>query len=190
MDRDVPRRIVSAALAIALLLCGAYAQPLVKPWQAKWDEGSPNCAAHHRPPLEVHEFNPRTFVLRENLCATWEANFIYLLIGSRRALLIDTGDVADSKKMPLARSVMWLLSRYGAAGLPLLVVHTHRHLDHRAGDPQFEHLRNVQVVGYDLVSVKQYYGFADWPEGHAHIDLGNRIIDVLPAPGHEATHIV
>lgn len=115
---------------------------------------------------------------------------MYLLLGDSKALLIDTGDVADPKRMPLAQTVLQLVSQYGSAQLPLLVVHTHRHLDHRSADPQFEHLPNAHVVGYDLASVRQYFGFTHWPEGGAQIELGHRIVDVVPAPGHEATHVV
>src|SRR6185295_130081 len=72
---------------------------------------------------------------------------------------------------------------------PLLVVHTHRHLDHRAGDGQFAGLPNVQVVGFDIDSVRQFYQFTDWPNGLAQIDLGDRIIDVIPTPGHNETEV-
>jgi glyoxylase-like metal-dependent hydrolase (beta-lactamase superfamily II) len=47
----------------------------------------------------------------------------------------------------------------------------------------------VQVVGYDLDSVKRYYHFTDWPNGVAQIDLGGRIVDVIPTPGHNETHV-
>ena len=114
---------------------------------------------------------------------------MYLLIGSKKALLIDTGDVADADKMPLAKTVMNLVPGNGSAKLPLLVVHTHRHLDHRAGDGQFAHIANVQVVGFDLDSVRRYYGFTDWPNGIAQIDLGDRTVDVIPTPGHNATEV-
>ena len=150
-----------------------------------FNEGSEDCKTNPQAPLEVHPFDGKTFVLRENLCATFEAPFMYLLIGSSKALLIDTGDVADAKLMPLADTVMRLLPPQ----MPLLVVHTHRHLDHRAGDVQFEHLPNVQVVGFDLDSVRRYYGFTDWPNGVAQLDLGGRTVDVIPTPGHNATHI-
>lgn len=185
-------RATSYAVATLLLLATAavHAQTAVKPWAAAWNQGSEDCATHPQPPLEVHEYDPRTFALRESLCSTWEAPFMYLLLGDSKALLIDTGDVADPKQMPLARTVLRIVSQYGSAQLPLLVVHTHRHLDHRAADPQFAHLPNVHVVGFDLASVRQYFGFSRWPEGHARIDLGHRIVDVLPAPGHEATHVV
>ena len=137
----------------------------------------------------MHAYNPQTFILRENLCATFEAPFMYLLVGSARALLIDTGDIANPDQMPLEKTVMGLLPQDGPAKLPLLVVHSHRHLDHRAGDGQFQGVPNVQVVGYDIDSVKRYYNFTDWPNGVAHMDLGNRIVDVIPTPGHNETHV-
>lgn len=165
----------------------AQAAPL--PWTLKWDEGASECAKRSYAPLQVRSYDPQTFVLRENLCATFEAPFIYLLVGSSRALLIDSGDVADPDKMPLARTVLDLLPGNADAKLPLLVAHTHRHLDHRSGDRQFAGLPNVQVVGYDLDSIKQFFGFKDWPNGTAQIDLGSRIVDAIPTPGHNETEI-
>src|SRR5438552_13485473 len=154
-----------------------------------WNEGAPNCAHNPQPPLQVHRYNSQTLILRENLCATFEAPFMYLLIGSKKALLIDTGDVADPNQMPLAKTVIGLLPGDASAKLPLLVVHTHRHGDHRAGDGQFRHLANVQVVGFDVDSVRRYYNFANWPDGLAQIDLGDRPVDVIPTPGHNETEV-
>jgi len=154
-----------------------------------WDEGAPDCAKAPQPPLQVHTYNDRTYILRENLCATFEAPFMYLLIGSSKGLLIDTGDVADPKQMPLASTVLGLLPDEGSAKLPLLVVHTHRHSDHRAGDTQFANLANVQVVGFDLDSVRRFYHFDHWPNGLAQIDLGERTVDAIPTPGHNETEV-
>ncbi|HKR97473.1 MAG TPA: MBL fold metallo-hydrolase [Candidatus Angelobacter sp.] len=154
-----------------------------------WNEGAQNCAGNTLPPLQVHKYNEQTFILRESLCSTFEAPFIYLLIGSEKALLIDTGDVADAKQMPLASTVMQLLPGNGAQKLPLIVVHTHRHLDHRAGDGQFTQLPNVQVAGFDIDSVRRFYHFTDWPNGVAEVDLGDRTVDVIPTPGHNETEI-
>ena len=39
---------------------------------------------------------------------------MYVLLGSTKALLIDTGDVADPNQMPLAKTVMHLLPEDGA----------------------------------------------------------------------------
>jgi glyoxylase-like metal-dependent hydrolase (beta-lactamase superfamily II) len=41
----------------------------------------------------------------------------------------------------------------------------------------------------DLAHVRQYFGFSDWPNGLAQLDLGNRIIDVIPTPGHYPSHV-
>jgi glyoxylase-like metal-dependent hydrolase (beta-lactamase superfamily II) len=154
-----------------------------------WNEGAPDCGKNPQPPLQVHRYNLQTLILRENLCVTFEAPFLYLLVGSRKALLIDTGDVADPNQMPLAKTVMSLVPGEASAKIPLLVVHTHRHLDHRAGDGQFAQLANVQVVGFDLDSVRRYYHFSDWPSGMAQIDLGDRIVEVMPTPGHNETEV-
>jgi glyoxylase-like metal-dependent hydrolase (beta-lactamase superfamily II) len=70
-----------------------------------------------------------------------------------------------------------------------MVVHTHGHLDHRSGDGQFRALPDVEVVPTDLESVKSHFGIADWPNGTAQIDLGDRIIDVIPTPGHYPSHV-
>jgi hydroxyacylglutathione hydrolase len=152
---------------------------------AQWDAGAQDCQSHHAPPIEVHAYDAHTYLLRENLCATSEAPFMYLLIGSTRALLLDDGDVADPQAMPIAQTVLGLLP----PNLPLLVAHTHRHLDHRAADAQFAGRANVEVVGYDLESVKRFYRFTAWPDGVDTLDLGGRIVVVLPAPGHNATHV-
>ena len=100
------------------------------------------------------------------------------------------GDIADPKLMPLLSLVMSLLPAESAAKLPLLVAHSHGHLDHRAGDPQFEGVRGVDLVHSDLKHVREYFGFTDWPNGSAQIDLGDRIVDVLPAPGHHPAQLV
>jgi hydroxyacylglutathione hydrolase len=73
--------------------------------------------------------------------------------------------------------------------LPLLVAHTHRHMDHRAGDSQFASLPSVQIVPIDFDGVRAFYGFTDWPNGIAHLDLGGRTVDVIPTPGHNETHL-
>lgn len=185
------KMLLSALCSAGLLLSPALtlSQVAAGSMNVHWREGSKDCKANTDAPLQVHPYNPQTFILRENLCATFEGPFMYLLVGSTRALLIDTGDVADPKQMPLAETVLHLLPGDGPSKLPLLVVHTHRHLDHRAGDEQFAHLPNVQLVGFDLESVRHFYNFTNWPNGTAQIDLGNRIVDAIPTPGHNETEV-
>lgn len=181
----------SALIGVAVIVASAAvsAQVAVGPWGAPWNEGAKDCKANPQPPIEVHTYNPQTFVLRENLCATFEGPFMYLLVGSTKALLIDSGDVSDPKQAPLADTVMQFLPGVPSSKLPLLVVHTHRHGDHRAGDGQFANLPNVQVVGFDIDSVKQFYKFTDWPNGVSQIDLGDRTVDAIPTPGHNETEV-
>jgi glyoxylase-like metal-dependent hydrolase (beta-lactamase superfamily II) len=104
-------------------------------------------------------------------------------------LLIDTGAVESPEKMPLADTVMGLLPNLGASKMPLLVLHTHRHLDHRAGDSQFANRPGVQVVPALLEDVRKHFGFVSWPAGLAQIELGDRTIDVIPTPGHNPAHV-
>src|SRR5437773_6587038 len=167
----------------------AWSQPVPGSLDVHWNEGAPDCKLTPQAPLQVHTYEPQTFILRQNLCASFEGNFIYLLVGSDKALLIDTGAIADPKEMPLAKTILELLPDKDHKKLPLLVAHTHRHLDHRAGDPQFASLPSVQVVPIVLEGVRAFYGFTDWPNGIAHLDLGGRTVDVIPTPGHNPTHV-
>jgi hydroxyacylglutathione hydrolase len=185
-NRHIALPIVALLLTLSIR---AAAQLVPGSMDVHWNEGAPDCATNQQPPIQVHPYNSQTFILRENPCATSEAPFIYLLVGSTKALLIDTGDVADPKQMPLAQTVMALLPANGQEKIPLIVVHTHGHLDHRLGDSQFENLSNVEVVPADLAHVTKYFGFQDWPNGLAQVDLGNRTVDVLPTPGHYPSHV-
>jgi hydroxyacylglutathione hydrolase len=180
-----------AALGVLLtsLPLPALAQLAPGSMDVHWNEGVADCNTNLQPPIQVHPYNARTFILRETLCITAEAPFLYLLVGTTKALLIDTGDVADARQMPLAQTVMSLLPGGGQSKLPLIVVDTHTHLDHRRGDSQFEHLSNAEVVPADLDQVRKYFGFSGWPRGLAQLDLGDRIIDVIPTPGHNPAHV-
>ena len=182
-------RVLAVASLMIPLSMPARAQLAGGSMDVHWNEGAQDCHATPRPPLQVHHYNDQTFIIRESLCVTRAAPFMYLLIGSKRALLIDTGDVADPNTMPLAQTVLGLLPGAGSARLPLLVVHTHGHSDHRRGDGQFQGQPNVQVVGTGLDQVQQYFGFKDWPNGTAVVDLGDRKVDVLPTPGHSVAEV-
>lgn len=168
----------------------AWAAPVPGSLEVDWNEGAADCAATPQPPLQVHAYAPRTFILRQNPCVDSEANFLYLLIGSERALLIDTGAVSDPQRMPLARQVRSLLPDRDGEPMPLLVAHTHGHGDHRAGDAQFAALPGVEVVPTELEAMRTFYGFEDWPQGVAELGLGGRIVEVLPAPGHHPAHVL
>ncbi|MBO9715554.1 MAG: hypothetical protein J7507_01790, partial [Pseudoxanthomonas sp.] len=46
------------------------------------------------------------------------------------------------------------------------------------------------VVPPDEAGVRHYYGLDRWPDGEARLDLGGRVVHVLPAPGHNGNHVV
>jgi len=186
LDRRKPW--VCALLTAWSIISSVDSQVVPGTMDVHWNEGSEDCIKNSQPPIQVHRYNAHTFILRESLCATYEAPFIYLLIGKTKALLIDTGAVADAKTMPLAQTVISLLPNEGSR-LPLMVVHTHGHLDHRSGDGQFRALPDVEVVPTDLESVKGRLDLADWPNNIGEIDLGDRVIDLIPTPGHYSSHI-
>ena len=94
-----------AFLMACSILSPSHSELVPGTMDVKWNEGSKDCVKDPQPPIQVHRYNADTFILRENLCATYEAPFIYLLIGKNRALLVDTGAVADAKTMPLAKTV-------------------------------------------------------------------------------------
>ena len=187
----VPWKVATGMAASIFLLTAtsAWSEPVAGSLDVHWNEGASDCKATPQAPLQVHAYDPQTFILRQSPCADFEANFLYLLIGSDKALLIDTGAVADPKEMPLAKTILELLPEKDHQKLPLLVAHTHRHMDHRAGDPQFASLPSVQVVPIDLEGVKAFYRFTNWPNEIAHLDLGGRTVDVIPTPGHNETHL-
>ena len=178
------------ALIAIVLASPALAEPVTGNFDVTWNAGAEDCAKNPQPPLQTHRYEAQTIILRQSLCADFEAPLLYLIIGSKRALLIDTGAVEDAKTMPLAEAVSGLLPVVDGARLPLLVVHTHRHGDHRAGDAQFAALPATEVVPVDAAGMHAFFGFEQWPEGLAQVNLGDRRIEVLPVPGHQSEHLL
>src|SRR5947207_4598550 len=146
MKRDANRRrsffvvtglnaTTTAAISIFLTLVGnAWSQPVQGSLEVRWDEGAANCGATSHEPLQVHIYEPQTFILRQSLCVSSEGNFLYLLVGSDKALLIDTGAVADSARMPVAKRVLEWLPGEDKARIPWRCVCMHVQVDDRLGD--------------------------------------------------------
>jgi glyoxylase-like metal-dependent hydrolase (beta-lactamase superfamily II) len=154
---------------------------------AKWITGGPKCV--EVPDWQVHEYNEDLYILRESGCTHYEKPFLYLLFGTERALLVDTG----SGKAETARAVhgviaQWL-TRNKRETIPLIVGHSHSHGDHIAGDSQFEGKQMVSMVPLTVAGTQEFYGIGKWPEDTGHIDLGGRVIDVIPIPGHDSLSI-
>lgn len=144
-----------------------------------WMHGSQNCQQSTDPELQEHPYNATTFIYRQNKCRTFEAPFIYLLIGETSALLLDTG----ATNTPALR--MAVRARIGQK--PLLVAHTHGHNDHLAGDGQFNGQPNTMVIANNLTAIRAAFGTTATSDGMR--DLGDRVVDVFEIPGHHPTHI-
>jgi hydroxyacylglutathione hydrolase len=145
------------------------------------------------PPIQVHEYNAHTYILRESKDLSYEAPFLYLLFGNDRAVLFDTGATANASKFPLRDTVDKIVTDWLAknprGNYELIVAHTHSHKDHLSGDPQFNNRPATEIVGKDLEAVKSFFGFKDWPQEVGHFDLGGRALELIPSPGHHATSI-
>ncbi|MEV6028251.1 MBL fold metallo-hydrolase [Streptomyces sp. NPDC052036] len=154
----------------------------------RWIHGSPSAKHNSDPDIQVHGYDEHTFVLRQNMAINYEAPFLFLLFGNDQAVLIDTGATACAEYFPLRRTVdelvaQWL-ARHPRDGYGLLVLHTHPHGDHVAGDAQFAGRPATKVVGADRSTAWEYFGFAEDPDAVARIDLGGRVLECLATPGH------
>jgi glyoxylase-like metal-dependent hydrolase (beta-lactamase superfamily II) len=117
---------------------------------------------------------------------------MFLFIGDKKALLMDTGATGDETAFPLFRvidSILGKWKRLKGHELELIVAHTHSHGDHVAADVQFRGKSGTTVVGLSVDSVSSFFKINNWPLGTGSIDLGNRLIDIIPIPGHHRSSI-
>jgi hydroxyacylglutathione hydrolase len=126
----------------------------------------------------------------------YEAPFMFLLFGSQRAILFDTGATRSADYFPLRQTVdalieQWLTqhTRSNGAPYPLIVAHTHLHRDHFEGDSQFLDRPHTEQVGKTLAETIAYYGFQNHPQDQVTFDLGGRLLSVIATPGHEEAEV-
>ena len=155
---------------------------------ATWINGGPNCG--FEPDVQVHAYNQDFYILRQSLCTNFEGPFIYLIFGTDEVLMIDTG----AGNVDIAAAVQSTMASWSSAtGNPvpdLTIVHTHGHGDHKAGDGQMMNVfPNAALVGTTVSAITNHFGIASWPTDIVPYDLGGRVVDIIPIPGHESTHI-
>ena len=155
----------------------------------RWDPGAENCEPFLQK-TEARAFDETTIVIRQNPCVDYEANLLYLLIGNEKALLIDSGATEDPR---LTSELTGLVGRYltkpDGSRLPLVVAHTHRHQDHRAGDAAFAAQPLTTVVPHEGEGMRKFFGFRQWPDDQPKLDLGGREVVVVATPGHHEDHV-
>jgi hydroxyacylglutathione hydrolase len=156
---------------------------------ATWLVAGPNCL--EVPDWQVHEYNPTFYILRESGCTNYEKPFLYLIFGSERALLIDTGAGATVDTAVTVQKLVagWQKRNQHPATVPLVVAHSHGHGDHVSGDKGFAGMDNVTLIPANPEGEAKAFGMENWPEGAGSIDLGGRVIDVLAIPGHQPAHL-
>jgi hydroxyacylglutathione hydrolase len=154
---------------------------------ARWTPEDPDCA--RTPQFLAHEYNPGFVIVRQSGCTNFEKPFLYLLFGSKQALLVDTGasgariaDVVDEQLRRYAE-------RQKMSALPLLVVHSHGHGDHTAGDEDLRRRPATTVVDARPQALSKFFGLQNWPLEIGQYDLGGRVLDIIPIPGHEPASI-
>lgn len=164
--------------------------------QVLWIHGSQDCALNTDPLLQVHRHTQGTYIFRVNKCFNFEGNFLYLLFGTNKAILFDTGSRAehgDVIQLPLREQVERIINQWktemNTTEPELVVAHTHSHADHVSWDSQFEGRAQTTIIGRSLGEVINYFGLHDWPEGSAELKLGKRTLTIMPLPGHDPTHI-
>ncbi len=153
----------------------------------RWITGGPACG--NEPVIQVHQYNEDFYILRQSLCTNFEAPFMYLLFGEEKVLLQDTG----AGGIPIAQTVYavideWLLEN-DRDSIELIVSHSHGHGDHIAGNSQFVNQPFTTMTGTSQSAVANFFNVNNWPNQIVEYDLGGRIIDVIPIPGHQAAHI-
>ncbi len=190
------------------------------PLPAEWPlNGSPDCRNHvnGEPSLYKFKYDANTWIIRENKCLNYEANFIYVLFGNDKVLVQDTGSIPSDwvgasgqakfkQAFPLRDTVEslitdWLAEHPAKDGTPrtrdsieLLVTHSHSHGDHVGGDYQFkgadgQPFPHTKIAGLRPTDVAAFFGITSWPTQAATFDLGNRKLEVMGIPGHEASHV-
>lgn len=142
-----------------------------------------------RAEFQVHAYNDDFYILRQAAYTNYEKPFLYLLFGKDKAILFDTGAGNTDVSAAVDGVIKTWLARNKRATIPLIVAHTHGHGDHVAGDAQFAGRADVTLVKKDTASVRAFFGIENWPADIVTYDLGDRVLDILPIPGHEASSI-
>jgi glyoxylase-like metal-dependent hydrolase (beta-lactamase superfamily II) len=118
---------------------------------------------------------------------------MFLLFGNNQALLIDTGATADPELFPLRTTIdnltaKWL-ERHPRDDYHLVVLHSHSHHDHVAGDVQFADRPRTTVVPTGPEEVYRYLGLTSDLDQPASLDLGGRLLHCIASPGHDTAAI-
>lgn len=155
----------------------------------KWIHGSEDCKENMDGPIDIFSYDDSSFILRQNKCLSYEAPFIYVLFGTEKVLVLDTGATEKADEFPIYKRILSLINnhqnRIKSKKLDVVVLHTHSHSDHSAGDLQFEGKPHVSLIKPNAKSLKQFIDGIKLTDGKVAINLGDRELIILQTPGHQ-----
>ncbi len=157
----------------------------------QWLPAGPRCMEVQ--PWQVHEYNPEFLILRQSGCTDYEKPFVFLVFGKDHVLLFDTGSRMGEIVPVLRRTLHSYMERHKLSDLDLYVVHSHAHEDHIWGDKDIQAWSDaktdpsihVKLIPATVEASKSFYGLTSWPDQTGTVDLGGRVLDAIPIPGHE-----
>jgi hydroxyacylglutathione hydrolase len=139
----------------------------------------------------VQNIDANTYALGEP--RYYQANYAYLIVGGRRALLFDAGSGT--------RAITGVVT--SLTHLPVMVMPSHLHFDHTGGIAPFMSVAMIDLpdIRADVTNGRltpsryEYLGMIDglvpptfsvteWVKPGTTIDLGGRVLRVLHVPGH------
>lgn len=164
-----------------------------RPLDVEWIHGSLSAKHNTDPDIQVYWYDEQTVIMRQNKAIDYEAPFMFLLFGAARAVLVDTGATESPELFPLRATVDGLvatwLEQHPEPGYRLLVLHSHSHDDHTAGDGQFSDRPDTTVVPAARSEVYDFLGLTADLDLPALLDLGGRTLQCIASPGHDEAAI-
>jgi hydroxyacylglutathione hydrolase len=152
-----------------------------------WITGGPKCM--EVPEWQVHEYNPNLYIMRQSGCTDAEMPFLYLFFGKDRGLLWDTGSRNGNLVPTLQRVVHNWLERNHRQSVTIVVTHSHSHDDHTWGDAAIQALRDpamtIDFVAPSVEAASRAFHIDPWPTATGQVDLGDRVLNIVPIPGHD-----
>jgi len=171
-----------------------------KPFRQGWENYKEITTSY--PWFKVHRVDDSVYAIYEPY--NWQEVISYLIIGTKKALLFDTGMGLDSIQLVVRQ----------LTSLPLTVINSHTHFDHIGGNADFTNILGVDTAythtnakGWSHESIKQEvtpaafcpetlssvdtasyhirpYSITGFIRDGSVIDLGGRQIEVIMIPGH------
>jgi hydroxyacylglutathione hydrolase len=152
-----------------------------------WMTGGPRCM--EVPEWQVHEYDANLYILRQSGCTDAEMPFLYLFFGNERGLLWDTGSRNGDLVPALQRVVHNWLERNHRQSVTIIVTHSHSHDDHTWGDAAVQALHDpampIEFVAPTVEAASKAFGIDPWPTVLGQVDLGGRVLNIVPIPGHD-----